>query len=126
MLTTLPTHWQEREVSVLGRIATETTQQRLMQQRLESELLSHNESFYPAQPSNPLELAWEKGFAVLKKFKARGKHCRVPRGHREGAFNLGTWVVNQRNRKETLSVQRSRAWKRLGLIGLCWSVTPGK
>ena len=90
-----------------------------MQQRLESGLLSHNESFYPAQPSNPLELAWAKGFAALKTFKAREKHCRVPRGHREGAFNLGTWVVNQRNRKDTLSVQRRRS---LEAIGFNWTL----
>ena len=154
-----------------------------MQQRLESGLLSHNESFYPAQPSNPLALAWEKGFAALKqfkareghcqvpeqheegsfklaswvarqrtkrqtmstawrrqldaigfvwdpyesawergfaalkKFKAREKHCRVPRGHREGAFNLGTWVVNQRNRNDTLAIQRRRS---LDAIGFVW------
>jgi uncharacterized protein (UPF0303 family) len=109
----LSTNWQEYEVNVLDR-ATETTQQRLMQQRLESGLLSHSESFYPAQPSNPLELAWEKGFAALKQFKAREKHCRVPRGHREGAFNLGTWVVNQRNRRDALSVQRRRSLKAIG------------
>jgi hypothetical protein len=59
-----------------------------------------------SQPSNPSELAWENGFAALKQFKAREKHCRVPRKHREGACNLGTWVVNQRNRRHTLSVQR--------------------
>src|SRR6516165_2290693 len=72
-----------------------------------------------SQPSNPLELAWEKGFAALKKFKAREKHCRVPRGHREVAFNLGTWVVNQRNRKDTLSVQRRRS---LEAIGFNWTL----
>ena len=88
-----------------------------MQQRLESGLLSHNESFYPAQPSNPLELAWEKGFAALKQFKAREKHCRVPRGHQEGAVNLGTWAVNQRNRRDTLSVQSRR---KLDAIGFVW------
>jgi len=70
-----------------------------------------------SQPSNPRELAWEKGFAALKQFKAREKHCRVPRGHQEGAFNLGTWVINQRNRRETLSVHRRR---RLGEIGFVW------
>ena len=90
-----------------------------MQQRLESGLLSHNENFNPAQPSIRLELAWEKGFAALKEFKAREKHCRVPRGHREGAFNLGTWVVNQRNRKDTLSVQRRQS---LEAIGFNWTL----
>jgi hypothetical protein len=27
-----------------------------------------------SQPSNPREIAWEKGFATLKQFKAREKH----------------------------------------------------
>jgi len=90
-----------------------------MQRRLQSGLLSPNESFCPAQPSNRLELAWEKGFAALKQFKAREKHCRVPRGHREGLFNLGTWVINQRNRKNTLSVQRRRS---LEAIGFNWTL----
>jgi hypothetical protein len=72
-------------------------------------------------PSDPRELAWEKGFAALKQFKAREKHCRVPRKHREGAFNLGTWVINQRNRRDTLSVQRRR---RLDAIGFDWTLLP--
>jgi uncharacterized protein (UPF0303 family) len=71
------------------------------------------------QPSNPRELAWEKGLAALKKFKAREKHCRVPRRHQEGAFNLGTWVINQRNRRDALSVQRRR---RLDEIGFDWTL----
>ncbi len=72
-----------------------------------------------SQPSNPRELAWEKGFAALKQFKAREKHCRVPRRHQEGAFNLGTWVINQRNRRDALSVQRRR---RLDAIGFAWTL----
>jgi uncharacterized protein (UPF0303 family) len=71
------------------------------------------------QPSNPRELAWEKGLAALKEFKAREKHCRVPRRHQEGAFNLGTWVINQRNRRDALSVQRRR---RLDEIGFDWTL----
>jgi uncharacterized protein (UPF0303 family) len=88
-----------------------------MQPSLQSGLLSPSESFYPAQPSNRLELAWQKGFAALREFQAREKHCRVPRGHREGAFNLGTWVINQRNRKDTLSVERRRS---LEAVGFDW------
>jgi uncharacterized protein (UPF0303 family) len=72
-----------------------------------------------SQLGNPRELAWEKGYAVLKEFKVREKHCRVPRGHQEGAFNLGTWVVNQRNRRDTLSVQRRQ---RLDAIGFDWTL----
>jgi len=37
---------------------------------------------------SPHEIAWEKGFAALKHFKAREGHCRVPRGHQEGSFKL--------------------------------------
>ena len=74
-----------------------------------------------SQPNNPRELAWEKGFAALKQFKTREKHCRVPRRHQEGAFNLGTWVINQRNRKDTLSVQRTQ---RLDAIGFDWTLLP--
>ena len=73
-----------------------------------------------SQPSNPRELAWEKGFEALKQFKAREKHCRVPRGHLEGAYNLGTWVVNQRNRRDNLSAQRRQ---RLDAIGFVWRLT---
>jgi Helicase associated domain len=72
-----------------------------------------------SQPSNPRELAWENGFAALKRFKAREKNCRVPRVHLEGVFNLGTWVVNQRNRRGTLSVQRRQ---RLDAIGFDWTL----
>jgi hypothetical protein len=74
-----------------------------------------------SQPSNPRELAWENGFAALKQFKAREKHCRVPRRHQEGVFNLGAWVVNQRNRRATLSVERRR---RLDAIGFDWTLLP--
>jgi len=70
-------------------------------------------------PSNPRELAWEKGFAALKQFKAREKHCRVRRGHQEEVFNLGTWVVNQRNRRDALHVQRRR---KLDAIGFDWTL----
>lgn len=69
---------------------------------------------------HPLVLAWEKGFASLKQFKAREKHCRVPRAHEEGGFKLGTWVVNQRNRRGALSVERRR---KLDSIGFVWRLT---
>jgi hypothetical protein len=69
---------------------------------------------------DPFELAWEKGFASLKQFKARERHCRVPRAHEEGTFKLGTWVVNQRNRRDALSLERRR---RLDSIGFIWRLT---
>jgi hypothetical protein len=66
------------------------------------------------------ELAWEKGFVSLKQFKAREKHCRVPRVYEDGGFKLGTWVVNQRNRRGALSVERRR---KLDSIGFVWRLT---
>jgi hypothetical protein len=43
----------------------------------------------------------------------------VPRSHVEGPVNLGIWVGNQRNRRETLSAARRR---RLDTIGFIWGV----
>src|SRR5207249_5056195 len=68
---------------------------------------------------DPREDAWEKGFAALKQFKAREKHCRVPRRHQEGAFNLGMWSSEERRGGETRSVQRRQ---RLDAIGFDWTV----
>jgi hypothetical protein len=68
---------------------------------------------------HPHEIAWEKGFAALRLFKSREGHCRVPRGHEEGSFKLGTWVVNQRNRRNNLSVERRR---RLDAIRFVWTL----
>ena len=48
---------------------------------------------------------------IYKQFKSREGHCRVPRGHEEGSFKLGTWVVNQRNRRNNLSVERKQRLK---------------
>jgi hypothetical protein len=64
----------------------------------------------------PHEIARERGFAALRQFKSREGHCRVPRGHEEGNFKLGTWVVNQRNRRNNLSVERKQRLKAIGFV----------
>jgi hypothetical protein len=66
---------------------------------------------------NPSDIAWAQSFAALKQFKAREGHCRVPRGHEEGKVKLGTWVTNQRNRRNTMSIGRKQ---RLNKIGFDW------
>ena len=49
---------------------------------------------------DPLESAWEEGFAALTTFKAREGHCRVPKPHIEGTFKLGSWVSEQRQTED--------------------------
>ena len=66
---------------------------------------------------DPLEEAWEEGFAALRRFKAREGHCRVPAGHIEGTLRLGQWVSNQRARREMFPAERK---KRLDAIGFVW------
>ena len=64
---------------------------------------------------DPLEGAWEEGFAALTTFKAHEGHCRVPAKHAEGVFKLGQWV--QRQRTGTMTPQRRQ---RLDAIGFVW------
>ena len=66
---------------------------------------------------DPLERAWEEGFAALTTFKAREGHCLVPQRHVEGTFKLGTWVNVQRANRDTMSAERRQ---RLDAIGFVW------
>ncbi len=66
-----------------------------------------------------LATQWEEGFAALEKFKAREGHCRVPHGHVEGTFNLGSWVGIQRDKKDSMPAERRQ---RLDDIGFVWRV----
>ena len=60
---------------------------------------------------------WEEGFDKLQAFKEREGHCRVPRGHKEGGFNLGVWVGKQRSKKDKLTPERI---ERLDALGFVW------
>ena len=66
---------------------------------------------------DPLEEAWEVGFAALTTFKAREGDCNVPKLHFEGAFKLGIWVDRQRRTKNKISPERRQ---RLDAIGFIW------
>jgi hypothetical protein len=66
---------------------------------------------------DPLTEAWEKGFSHLNLYQEREGHCRVPYGHKEGSYSLGTWVGTQRYGKDKLSEERR---KRLDDIGFTW------
>jgi hypothetical protein len=60
---------------------------------------------------------WEEGFSKLQQFTDREGHCKVPKGHKEEGFALGTWVNNQRSNKEALPAKRRQ---RLDDLGFVW------
>jgi Helicase associated domain len=63
------------------------------------------------------DFAWERSFEALLKFKRREGHCRVPIQHREGNFNLGSWVsVQRRERNKMIAKRRAK----LDKIGFMW------
>ncbi|WP_175549232.1 helicase associated domain-containing protein, partial [Planktotalea frisia] len=66
---------------------------------------------------DPLIVAWEEGFNKLLEFKEREGDCRVPNKHKEGGFNLGSWVGTQRRNKDSISPERKQ---RLGETGFVW------
>jgi len=68
----------------------------------------------------PYSSDWEEGFACLKAFMRKNRHCIVLRDHvTPNGFTLGQWVNNQRGRKDDLSQDRL---KRLTAIGFVWDV----
>ncbi|MDB4071343.1 Helicase associated domain protein [Amylibacter sp.] len=67
---------------------------------------------------DPLIEKWELGFSKLKQYKEREGHCRVIRLQKEGDFNLGHWVYNQKQKKDKLT---SKCIERLDALGFDWS-----
>ncbi|MEU6012391.1 Helicase associated domain protein [Streptomyces sp. NPDC047453] len=63
---------------------------------------------------------WARGWAKLKAYTEREGHARVPYGHKEGAYPLGTWVAEQRRAYGAgqMNGQRSRRLEKLGMV---WS-----
>jgi hypothetical protein len=68
---------------------------------------------------DPFESLWENNFSLLKRYKERKGHCRVPFEYRENGYQLGHWVANLRAKADTLSVERHR---RLDKPGFVWRV----
>jgi hypothetical protein len=64
---------------------------------------------------------WARGWAALKKFTEREQHARVPYGHKEGAYPLGSWVAEQRRAYGAGQMTGQRA-QRLEKLGMVWSL----
>ena len=70
-----------------------------------------------------LTMQWEEGFCALQSFHQREGHCRVSQDHREQDYPLGTWVSDQRYRKDTTSPERRQ---RLDALGFMWNAVTTK
>ncbi|CAN3977397.1 helicase associated domain-containing protein [Kitasatospora purpeofusca] len=48
---------------------------------------------------------------------ARNRHARVPRTHKEGGTSLGTWLNNQKARRDKLTTEQLG---QLEALGVAW------
>jgi len=69
---------------------------------------------------DPLEDDWEEAFALLKTYVAREGDALVPQGYKEGKFNLGTWVSNQRRAKNKGKLSKDRIQRLEALPKWSW------
>jgi hypothetical protein len=63
---------------------------------------------------------WNESFNFLKKYVEEYGHARVSQGFKYGDFNLGIWVINQRQGRNKLDLERIK--KLESLHGWAWSV----
>ena len=68
---------------------------------------------------NTLDINWEEGFAVLKRYVEKEGLARVPGSHIVDGFNLGSWVSTQRTRRQGMSKERISLLE--GLLGWVWN-----
>ncbi|MCL7405314.1 Helicase associated domain protein [Paradonghicola geojensis] len=61
--------------------------------------------------------SWEFWFGLLERFKELENNCRVPFGYELDGFNLGGWVLKQRQSMGIISPERK---ERLDDIGFIW------
>lgn len=64
-----------------------------------------------------LGMGWDEWYGLLQRFHKREGHCRVPARSQAFGLNLGTWVNNQRSKKEDLTPDQIR---RLDSLGFSW------
>ena len=63
---------------------------------------------------------WGEGFSQLLRFVEREGHARVPRGHREDGYRLGSWVGLQRAAYQEGKLDPQRRARLEGLPGWTW------
>jgi hypothetical protein len=73
---------------------------------------------------NRFDWQFEKGLRILRAFRRREGHARVPASHVEAGFHLGRWVSHLRQRKHSLPRKRREALE--AISGWVWSVAARK
>lgn len=63
--------------------------------------------------------SWEFGFGLLKQFKERTGHCKVPVSFSSNGFSLGRWLSNQRSNRNIMARER---YAKLSDIGVEWNI----
>lgn len=80
--------------------------QRRLKDTISLEKINQLESL-PGWIWNSLDNAWDVGFQHLKDFSILEGHCNVPRNYKsEDGYLLGSWLGNQRNKRDTLPIER--------------------
>lgn len=79
--------------------------QRVKRDKLSYDQRSRLESL-PGWSWNARADLWSRKFALLQQFQRREGHALVPQGHIADGIKLGTWVNEQRQRKDAISAER--------------------
>ena len=67
--------------------------------------------------ATPISVDWEVRFQQLVEYKRVHGDCNVPQRYKANP-QLGTWVITQRTKEETMSEKRRKqVWTPLGLSG---------
>ena len=69
---------------------------------------------------DPVQSAWEEGFQKLEEHVRHYGHARVPHGRIVGGFNVGGWVLTQRQRYATEKISQDQTERLEALKGWVW------
>jgi superfamily II DNA or RNA helicase len=88
-------------------------------------ILSHNKiellESLPGWTWDPIETAFQKGFAYLQQYVAEYGHARVPQIHKtEDDFTLGTWISSRRTDKKDNKLPQDKIELLESLPGWTW------
>ena len=69
---------------------------------------------------DPLDAAWEEGFAALGSYVDQHGSALVPKRHKENGFALGAWVITQRSAFRKRTLDKGRPERLESLEGWSW------